>query len=73
MKNELEALPGFISAEKALHKENDKRKALESMNTLDAQVLPVVDDAQKFDGIVDRSKLTASILTEIADRVEKAE
>ena len=43
------------------------------MNTLDVQVLPVVDDAQKFDGIVDRSKLTASILTEIADRVEKTE
>lgn len=70
-KNALEALPGFISAEKALHKEDDKRKALENMNTLDVQVLPVVDDAQRFDGIVDRSKLTASILTEIADRVEK--
>jgi hypothetical protein len=73
VKNELEGLPGFISAEKALHKEDDKRKALESMNTADAQTLPVVDDAQKFDGIVDRSKLTASILTEISDRVEKNE
>jgi hypothetical protein len=72
-KDQLEGLPGFISAEKALHKEDDKRKALEAMNTLDVQVLPVVDDAQKFDGIVDRSKLTASILTEIADRVERNE
>lgn len=71
VKNELEGLPGFISAEKALHKEDDKRKALENMNTLDVQVLPVVDGGQKFDGIVDRSKLTASILTEIADRLEK--
>ena len=35
------------------------------------QVLPVLDEAGRFDGIVDRSKLTASILTEIARRVEK--
>lgn len=73
LKGELESLPGFIPAEKALHKEDGKRKALETMNTLDVQILPVIDDAQKFDGIVDRSKLTASILTEIADRIEKNE
>lgn len=72
-KAELAALPGFISAEKALHKKDDKRKALEMMNTEDAQVLPVLDEAGNFDGIVDRSKLTASILTEIAQRVEKAD
>jgi hypothetical protein len=29
----------------------------------------VVDDERRFDGIIDRSKLTASILTEIADRI----
>jgi CBS-domain-containing membrane protein len=54
-----------------LHKGGDKRKALEMMNAADAQVLPVLDEAGRFDGIVDRSKLTASILTEIAQRVEK--
>ena len=70
-KNELATLPGFVSSEKALHKKDDKRKALEMMNSEDAQVLPVLDQEEKFDGIVDRSKLTASILTEIAQRVEK--
>ncbi|HEX4666797.1 MAG TPA: hypothetical protein VH207_09360 [Chthoniobacterales bacterium] len=72
-KTQLAALPGFISAEQALHKKDDKRKALELMNAGDAQVLPVVDDGGRFDGIVDRSKLTASILTEIAQRVQKPE
>jgi CBS-domain-containing membrane protein len=43
------------------------------MNAADAQVLPVVDEGGKFDGIVDRSKLTSSILTEIAQRVEKGD
>ena len=66
-------MPGFVSSEKALHKKDDKRKALEMMNSEDAQVLPVLDEEGKFDGIVDRSKLTASILTEIAQRVEKSD
>ncbi len=72
-KTELEALPGFISSAEALHKNDDKQKALERMNSLDAQVLPVLDEAGRFDGIVDRSKLTASILTEIAQHVEKSD
>ena len=72
-KAQLAALPGFLSSEEALHKKDDKRKALEKMNTMDAQVLPVLDDASRFDGMVDRSKLTASILTEIAQRVEKSD
>ena len=43
------------------------------MNSEDAQVLPVLDEEGKFDGIVDRSKLTANILTEIVQRVEKSD
>ena len=43
------------------------------MNSLDVQVLPVLDEAGRFDGIVDRSKLTASILTEIAQHLEKSD
>ncbi len=72
-KTALAGLPGFVSSEKALRKKDDKRKALERMNSEDAQVLPVLDEEGKFDGIVDRSKLTASILTEIAQRVEKTD
>ena len=70
-RTQLETLPGFIPADKALHRNDAKRKALEKMNSLDAQVLPVLDDG-RFSGIVDRSKLTASMLTEIAERMEKS-
>jgi hypothetical protein len=72
-KAELEALPGFIPSEKALHNSDDKQKALDKMNSLDMQVLPVVDEAGRFDGIMDRSKLTASILTQIAEHLEKSD
>src|SRR5262249_6512574 len=71
-KTQLQNLPGFVSAAQAFHKSDDKRKALETMNAADAQVLPVVDESGKFDGIVDRSKLNSSILTDIAQRVEKS-
>ncbi|MEW5803361.1 MAG: CBS domain-containing protein [bacterium] len=63
-------LPGFIPAENALNKYSDKVKALKIMDSLDVQTLPIVDDAGNFIGIVDRSKLTASILLSIDERLE---
>lgn len=62
-------LPGFIPSDKALKKSANKRKALESMESLDVQTLPVVDDSGRLVGVVDRSKLTASILLEISEKV----
>lgn len=69
-KAQLETLPGFISSGKALNKTSDKRRALQLMDSLDVQTLPVIDDAGGFAGIVDRSKLTASMLLDIAERLE---
>lgn len=62
-------LPGIIPRDKAITKRTDKRQALIQMEALDVQTLPVVDEAGHFAGIVDRSKLTASILIEIAEKV----
>lgn len=69
-KAKLETLPGFISSGKALNKTSDKRRAIQLMNSLDVQTLPVIDDAGRFAGIVDSSKLTASMLIDIAERLE---
>jgi hypothetical protein len=66
----LKTLPGFISSEQALKKIADKFRALQLMDSLDVQMLPVVDDSRRFAGIVDRSKLTASMLIDIAKRIE---
>jgi hypothetical protein len=67
----LYTLPGFIDSEKALHKESNKQYALRLMDSLDVQILPVISDEFKFSGIVDRTKLTASLLIDITDRIEK--
>jgi hypothetical protein len=70
---ELETLPGFIGANDALDSNVNRQKALEQLNALNVQTIPVVNDKKKFIGVVDRSKLTASILTEIAAKVERPE
>jgi len=67
---EIERLPGFMSAKQALQPTADKTNVLRFMDSLDVQTLPVVDDGGKFVGILDRSKLTASILIDIAQKVE---
>jgi CBS domain-containing protein len=69
-KAKLQTLPGFISSEKSLKPDSDKREALQLMQALDVQTLPAVDRDGKFIGIVDRSKVTASLLMDIAKRVE---
>jgi len=69
-KTQLETLPSFISSKNALNKESDKRRALQLMDSLDVQTLPVIDDASRYVGVVDRSKLTASILIDVTDRLE---
>jgi hypothetical protein len=71
-RTELRALPGFIAAEQGLRQDSDKRKALSLMDSLDVQTLPVVDARGVFAGIVDRSKLTASMILDIAARLETA-
>lgn len=69
-RGQLQNLPGFVSPANALRENSDKREALQRMNALDAGTLPVVDDKGRLVGIVDRSKLTASILIDIAQRLE---
>ncbi len=68
---ELSSLPGFIPAKSALQKTSETRAALERMNALDVQSLPVVDEAGRFVGVVDRSKLSASMLIDIAAKVSR--
>jgi hypothetical protein len=71
--DELKTLPGFISADQALDSKADRQKALEQMNALDVQTIPVVNENKKFVGVADRSKLTASILTDLAAKLEHSE
>ena len=49
---ELGALPSFIPAKDALRKDSETKVALERMSSLDVQTLPVVDEGNRFVGVV---------------------
>jgi hypothetical protein len=66
----LSRLPGFVKADKAVGREMSKRKVLTKMDSLRVDSLPVVDEAGKFIGTVERSQLTASLILEVAARLE---
>jgi len=66
----LSRLPGFISSKEAIKKDTDKQTALERMENLNIDTLPVVDEQEKFVGVVDRSRLTASLIIDITNKVK---
>ena len=70
--DDLKTLPGFIAASDALDFKTDRQKALDQMNTLNVQIIPVVKE-NKFFGVLDRSKLTATILTDLAAKVNHSQ
>ena len=68
---ELSRLPGFIPAKHAVTKKADKGQTLSKMETLNLEILPVVDRKGNFAGIVNRSRLTASFLIDVAAILDK--
>jgi len=69
----LTALPGFVAAKDAVTASTSKRDALATVARLDVGSLPVVDATRKFVGTVDRSKMTASLILAVTDKVEGRE
>ena len=66
----LSNLPGFIAQENAINEETDKRSALQMMDRLDRDFLPVVDKLKRFVGVVKRSRLTASLIVDVANKIK---
>jgi len=66
----LKVLPGFISADAAVTEEDNKRSVLEKMEAQKRETLPVVDSKGHFVGMVDRSRLVASLMIDIAKNLE---
>lgn len=67
---ELAKLPGFVAAEHAVTGKTSKREALERMEKIKAESLPVVDDRQRFVGTVERGQLTASLILAVSAKLE---
>ncbi len=66
---QLVKFPGFVPASAAVARNSDKRDVLQKMEQLGADWLPVLKPDGKFDGIVDRSRLTASLILDVMDQL----
>ena len=70
-KEALLKLDGFVSASDAVTPESNKRTALETMDRLDSDILPVVNKDGRFIGMVDRNKISAGLILEVTRAMEK--
>jgi CBS domain-containing protein len=66
----LKDLPGFIPGEFAVTSNANKRSVLEEMEKLKRDTLPVVNSNKQFVGIVERTQLTASLIIDVAKKLE---
>lgn len=64
-------LTGFIKAEEALEADASKREALTRLQTERREWLPVVDEQDRLAGIVERSRLTAGLILDVANRLQQ--
>lgn len=65
----LARLPGFVSADRAVTPETSKRDALQAMEDLKLDSLPVRDSSGRFIGTVDRAKLTTSLILSVTRKL----
>jgi len=70
-KNAFTQLPGFISADQTVFDTTDKAQALRRMEELDRDVLPVKNAENRFAGVVNRSRLTASLIIDVTRQIQK--
>ncbi len=66
---QLKQIPGFVPASAAVTRQTDKRDVLAKMESLGTEWLPVTTGGT-LDGIVDRSRVTASLILDIANQLK---
>lgn len=72
-KDKLSKMSGFVSLDMAVNADADKKRVLEQMEQQDLDWLPVVQQdngVNHFQGIVERSRLTASLILDVTNQLE---
>ena len=67
----LKRLPGFIAADSAVTETTDKAHALQAMESLNIDTLPVINQEKQLVGIVNRSRVTASLILGVAKALKQ--
>ena len=72
-KDKLSKMSGFVSLDMAVNADADKKRVLEQMEQQNLDWLPVVQQdngVNHFQGIVERSRLTASLILDVTNQLE---
>ena len=72
-KENIASIAGFVPLDMAVKSDADKKQVLEQMEKQDLDWLPVVrleDGVSQFKGIVERSRLTASLILDVTNQLE---
>lgn len=64
-------LPGFVAMEHAAKTTADKSEVLQSMEQLNVDVLPAVNEQNIYVGIVNRARLIASLILDVSKELKK--
>ena len=64
------SLPGFVPADASVTRQSDKREVLAKMEERGTDWLPVQTPEGRFEGIVDRSRLTASLILDVTNQLK---
>jgi hypothetical protein len=66
----LRILPGFVATDQAIAETTDKQNALARMEKLNTDWLPVISNGGRFLGVVERSRLTASLILDVTAQLK---
>ncbi len=70
-RDSIKTMPGFISKDQAVHSMSDKGKVLQRMENMNMDILPSLNEKDEFQGVVDRSRLTASLIIDVTNRLKQ--
>jgi CBS domain-containing protein len=68
-RNKLEKFPGFVPAKEAVTPQADKREVLDRMEKSGRSWLPVIGAQGQLEGVVEQSRLTASMIIDVTNQL----
>jgi CBS domain-containing protein len=69
--DKISSIKGILTRSTSITKESSKQSALEMMEKNNTDIVPVVDKNNRLTGVVERSRLTASLLLDISKSLDK--
>lgn len=67
----INSIKGILTVTTSINERTTKQEALDAMENINSDILPVVNDDKQLQGIVERSRLTASLLLDVSKSLDE--